>query len=504
MRPACWTCRKRTIQCDRSDNPCSKCKKAGLECFETRPLRWVKGVAIRGKMRGHALEENYKVANRKTHLKLNPESISPCVQKSLALTRPPPFALQDPSTKGLDWSSRFYLDYYNIRIAKLFILYDSPSNPFRSLLAYAVDNPTLEMSIMAVAARHFANSARSFNQTDDTLSPRFINANVDALHFKKRAIKTLSSSLSQPELLQKDAIMATILLLIFLDILESGIDGWKCHLHGAEGLVRISQSMLLPDANQISTSDSGGTVEGMRRFVARQFSLVSTIGGALSSSKSTLQSCINLDEDKYQESIFRSFLGCPAFLLQAIRYFSDQRHAIQTSRMHDNAFIQERIRETQNMLHLTADFDCVEWASNSLQLKDLQTVDIEKLSLLSESYRTTTLVYGNQVLSALMTSTGTVTPDYHGLVRQLLDVIDALKCEDALFKCLLWPTFIAGLECQNESERQQVMRYLKRLWDLTCCLNLISASTILQGHWRQKNIDTNSVPDFIGQGWLLV
>lgn len=160
-----------------------------------------------------------------------------------------------------------------MRIAKLFILYDSPSNPFRSLLAYAVDNSTLKMSIIAVSARHFANSARSFNQTGDTLSPRFVNANVDALHFKTRAIKALSSSLSHPEPSQKDATMAVILLLIFLDILESGIDGWKCHLHGAEGLVKISQSMLEPDASQHITSDSGRMVEETRRFVARQFSL---------------------------------------------------------------------------------------------------------------------------------------------------------------------------------------------------------------------------------------
>lgn len=67
--------------------------------------------------------------------------------------------------------------------------------------------------------------------------------------------------------------MATILLLIFLDILESGIDGWKYHLHGAEDLVKISQSMLETGASRHITSDSGGTVEETRRFVARQFAL---------------------------------------------------------------------------------------------------------------------------------------------------------------------------------------------------------------------------------------
>ena len=60
---------------------------------------------------------------------------------------------------------------------------------------------------------------------------------------------------------------------------------------------------------------------------------------------------------------------------------------------------------------------------------------------------------------------------------------------------------IAGLECQNESEQQQVLRYLKTLWD---CVIIRNASMIVQGHWRQKHFDRNSVPDVLGQGWLLI
>lgn len=58
MPDSCYTCRRRRIQCDRSQVPCAKCQKMGLECFATRPPRWVKGVAIRGKMRGVSFEDN--------------------------------------------------------------------------------------------------------------------------------------------------------------------------------------------------------------------------------------------------------------------------------------------------------------------------------------------------------------------------------------------------------------------------------------------------------------
>ena len=57
MFEPCYTCRRRRIQCDRSKEPCRKCEKAGLECFRERPLRWVRGVAIRGAMRGKSFKE---------------------------------------------------------------------------------------------------------------------------------------------------------------------------------------------------------------------------------------------------------------------------------------------------------------------------------------------------------------------------------------------------------------------------------------------------------------
>lgn len=53
---ACWTCRSRHVQCDRSKVPCGKCQKAGLECLKKLPFRWVQGVAVRGNMQGYTYE----------------------------------------------------------------------------------------------------------------------------------------------------------------------------------------------------------------------------------------------------------------------------------------------------------------------------------------------------------------------------------------------------------------------------------------------------------------
>ncbi|KAI2735825.1 transcriptional regulator family: Fungal Specific TF [Penicillium roqueforti] len=269
-------------------------------------------------MRGHIFGEDRKASDENPRTQLEQKQVIHSRTKSLTTNITPSFALQDPCIHNLDRSSRFYLDYYNLRVAKLFILYD-----------------------IAVAARHFANAGQSFDQVNDGLSPRFINANLDAFHFKQQAIKALSLSLSHPEPSQKDAIMPAILLLIFLDLLESGIEGWKYHLRGAEGLVNLSHSMLEPSDSKSINGNPGETVEETRRFITRQFSLVSTFGGALSGSKSSPEFCMNFDESRHHESIIRSFLGCPVFLLRAIRYFSNQRHVIKSLDMHDDLSIHD-------------------------------------------------------------------------------------------------------------------------------------------------------------------
>ncbi|KAI2721070.1 transcriptional regulator family: Fungal Specific TF [Penicillium roqueforti] len=437
-------------------------------------------------MRGHIFGEDRKASDENPRTQLEQKQVIHSRTKSFTTNITPSFALQDPCIHNLDRSSRFYLDYYNLRVAKLFILYD-----------------------IAVAARHFANAGQSFDQVNDGLSPRFINANLDAFHFKQQAIKALSLSLSHPEPSQKDAIMPAILLLIFLDLLESGIEGWKYHLRGAEGLVNLSHSMLEPSDSKSINGNPGETVEETRRFITRQFSLVSTFGGALSGSKSSPEFCMNFDESRHHESIIRSFLGCPVFLLRAIRYFSNQRHVIKSLDMHDDLSIHEHVQNTLSMLELTANFDCLEWASNSVESSVSSAAELQKLSLLSQAYKTATILYGNRVLRAFKTSTGPIASDNEELVLRLLDVIESLQCDPALFKCLLWPTFIAGLECQTHSEQNLVIGFLKMLWNLTSCLNVINASKMVHDNWKRKNFDGNLASGeselyVIEQGWLLI
>lgn len=182
---------------------------------------------------------------------------------------------------------------------------------------------------------------------------------------------------------------------------------------------------------------------------------------------------------------------------------------IKNLHLHDDVLIDEHVKDTLTMLELTRNFDCLEWALTFAHSIIPSTGDIQKLFSLSQAYKIATLLYGNRVLRALRASTGTIAFETTDLLSQLINVIDSLKCDSAFFKCLLWPSFIAGLECQSHNEQKLVTGFLKMLWKLTSCLNVITASKILHEYWRQKQRDgklamENSELHVIEQGWLLI
>lgn len=147
-------------------------------------------------------------------------------------------------------------------------MYDSDSNPFRSLLPYGLEDSSLQKAILALAARHHANTGQSFDQPNTLTHPRFVKAQNDALLFKAQAIEELYRVLSNAQLCRKDTTAATAFLLIFLDLLESGNDGWNFHLEGAKRLIAFHQSLL--ETNTSVIDSSGETMQGIKWFITRQ------------------------------------------------------------------------------------------------------------------------------------------------------------------------------------------------------------------------------------------
>lgn len=134
-------------------------------------------------------------------------------------------------------------------------------------------DPVLMKALLALAARHHVNAGHSFHQTElpESSSLQLANANRDALSFKHQAMEALSQSLSNTQLCKNDTTIASIFLLIFLDLLESGSDGWNFHLQGAKNL--IASTFLNPEFETSMNEGPGRTIEEIRGFIIKQIYL---------------------------------------------------------------------------------------------------------------------------------------------------------------------------------------------------------------------------------------
>ncbi|PWY93406.1 hypothetical protein BO94DRAFT_614476 [Aspergillus sclerotioniger CBS 115572] len=491
MEEPCYTCRRRRIRCDQSRSPCAKCTTSGLQCFTSRPLRWVAGVAIRGKMRGVSFEntsdDSTKGASAQNQFGPKDGSLPAVVSVFTAVG---PFGQLDPV-------SRYYLDYYNDRICKLFIVYDSEKNPFRALISLSLLDRTLLKSVLALAARHRVNRDCSFHDLTIQPPPGPANAQLDALRFKYQAIQGISKDLGDSTSGKKDTTVASIFLLIFLDLLESGSDRWNVHLEGAKRLMDFN----LPEPRAGSRHDPGQTVQEIRNFLASQIYSIETLGGTFVRPKLLSQFDL-LRGPQFQETVEQSFLGCPEYLLDAIRYLSARRDAITCPERHDDSTFSYFVENTVMMIDFIQQFDCSVWAS-SLLLNTTGTGDIGSLCTLARTYQIGALIYGKRVLGALTKECLSL----EDLVQELIDAISSLQDDNALYKCILWPIFIAALECHQPEQRETLLCYMEKFWDCTSCVNAINAAKIIKDHWEKSDGASSQwifSIGYLGRDWLLI
>lgn len=190
-----------------------------------------------------------------------------------------------------------------------------------------------------------------------------------------------------------------------------------------------------------------------------------------------------------------------------IRYLSSQRYFFEDLQHQRPDVIEYHLQETKSMLELIENFDCLDWASASLS--STSSINARYLSLLGEAYKNAALLYGRRILGGFPCFDVIPSSSDEDLASRSLVIIDSLKGHAMLFKCLLWPTFIVGLACHTQETRDSVNRHLRTLWDLTSCLNIISASRILKEYWAEQysrgflgNVGHEMQP--IDQGWLLI
>lgn len=172
--------------------------------------------------------------------------------------------------------------------------------------------------------------------------------------------------------------------------------------------------------------------------------------------------------------------------------------------MSEEATRETHIQDTTAMLELVQNFDSYAWALSVQHPRQPSVDEISNLCTLSQAFKTGTLLYGGRVLDALK---GTYTVQDE-LVSELLGLLNVLKDDDALFKCVLWAIFVAGLECQSQPQRDFLVECLEVFWKDTSCLNVVNAAKILRNYWEKLGSDNPSKWIFdigcLGRDWLLL
>ncbi|PYH42948.1 uncharacterized protein BP01DRAFT_302019 [Aspergillus saccharolyticus JOP 1030-1] len=506
MYNSCYTCRRRHVECQMSEPPCKKCQKAGLECLQKRPLRWVKGATFRGTAKA-SVNTPYKpdraissqFGSTVTIIK-NLERW-PATTFDIALSHIP-LGLGEPVTRSLDEDSQYYLNYYSKCVCKLFVMFDSQRNPLRQLIPAAIAHPVLLSSVVALAARHRANITQTFDQILATqqqataLEPRY-----GASLYKYQAIRGLRQALDEGTT-SIDILIVSAFLLILLDLFESGNDNWNFHVEGVKKLIaeiRVSTS----------SRELGTTIEGMRNFAMRQVYLIDTLGTTFTRPGLLVDSPTHQPSTTLQMSADKAYLGCPEYFLDVLRSFSAARDCLASLEQLDSIGADSLLHTIKVSLESTQSFDCCSWAKDvelPCSSNPLPTRTLQDLEDLGQAYKLGTLIYGWRVCDVL---TGDSTP-LEDIEEELISMLASLRSNEALFKCILWPLFVAGLETRDESQKQLVGDCLRRFWFETKCINVINAEKILQRFWAEAEQGSSSRSNWIfsmGQidgDWLLI
>jgi hypothetical protein len=359
-------------------------------------------------------------------------------------------------------------------VARDLVLFDRVSdNPYRHLLPAATQHPALLNGMLAVAARHHSNLCGT--------------PVTKHLHYKGLSFSYLSRDLQRlgTKGILTEPTLAVVMLFIFFETLDSGLDTWKIHLRGARRLIQECLEMeSLPEGTS-----------AMLKIFMNHVTLVDIIGRTLAFGTSSEPVVFDSEIPEFL-SVLRdgeayNFLGCPAELLEIIHAITllkcrSPSSPIAAAKDDPDTYlyscqqILSRIDSFAPDLYITTRIDIYE-------------SDPPGLLELVYAYKCAARIYAVETLFPTVTTFDTLAP-YHLELRTHLSALD----DGSMFlKGAVWPVFIAGTGARTEEEKEWTRGQLERVWDLLPQWNIRNAGKVLEELW----VNCEGTKE-TGWGWL--
>ncbi|KAG0637127.1 hypothetical protein HOY80DRAFT_924824 [Tuber brumale] len=377
---------------------------------------------------------------------------------------------------NLDDTSKYYLDYFDKRVCRDFILFERHGdNPYRNLLSLAAEHPSFLHAALAVSARHYSNNT-GFQGTH-------------SLVYKGCAINSLSQDLQKPDYndngtaIVREPVLAAMLLFLFFEALESGKDTWKIHLRGARRLIQLSGGM---GGQRSNLSSSLGVL-------ITHVAAIDIIGKSLAFSGGVDTDTLSWGStNSNPEEIFKfleqtehySFLGCPAELLQVISLVSQHKTPLPTT---------TSSLTMQTLLSRIASFNPQDWVNKRLPSLNqnaagtsIPRLDACELYHHVCAYKCAVHIFALQVLTPSSSSVARKTDE---LVDEIIAHISSFQPGSVFFKGVVWPVFLTGAAATSEYQREFVRVTLRNIWELLPQFNIKSAGVLLEAMWRDGEGD---------------
>ncbi|PYH93637.1 C6 finger domain protein Acr-2 [Aspergillus ellipticus CBS 707.79] len=437
-------------------------------------------------------------------------------------TVPAPWGLVDPLFKDLSQLSRFYIVHFNQNLANYLTLYSEARNPFRDLIPLVGDSPLLSHVLAATGALHYAilangdfslapwisdvpsasGSVPSSEEVEKAVMGSLSRRPASKVyeHFlglKQRALQQLSQDIQDPVLRNDNRTLAAIMVLALMDAIESGDGAWKYHLEGAKKLLKGRQDQVT------SAPTHSVVVKWLEDFAVDGILLIQLMGSTLARPGALTRpfyTC-SMGPEVLKRLEETSWVGCPAYLLEVIflihagLYFDPNLDPnTQPTMTFSSAYLSRDTNPLQNpgalLQHIQA-FDPAAW-SESMQ-SCFHLADLSMRTALATVFKAAVYLYASRVLSRPRTGAVTI-PNHFGLPFDHAAVADLILHQIALipiadphFKCLIWPTFIAGAECADPAQRPFLLDKLRALYYDITSVNVRNAAWVLSVMWRKRD-----------------